>query len=125
MPLVNVSELITDPDFNQSFTVVRKQGSWESGRFVVNESSFTTNGILISQSNNELDLTPQGALIQGSLSLWTLSKLYVTSQEGTPQPGNYLSDEVEYKGQRWLVRAERNLSDYGYYKYELTVKEAS
>ena len=125
MPLVDVSEIITDPDFNQVFTVYRKQGTWDKGRFKVTETSFTTNGILISQSNDELDLTAQGALISSQLSIWTYSLLYVTSQDGTPQEGDYLSDEVEYKGQRYLIVSARNMIDYGYYKYNLVLKVAS
>lgn len=125
MPLVDVSEVITDPDFNQSFTVYRKKGTWTNGRFVVTETSFTTNGIIISQSNEELDLTAQGALISSQISIWTYSVLYVTSQDGTPQTDDYLSDEVEYKGQRYLVMSARNMIDYGYHKYNLILKVAS
>jgi len=125
MPLVDVSEVITDPDFNQTFTVYRKKGTWNNGRFVVTENSFTANGIIISQSNEELDITPQGALISSQISIWTYSLLYVTSQDGTPQTDDYLSDEVEYKGQRYLITAARNMIDYGYYKYNLILKVAS
>lgn len=125
MPLVDVSEVITDPDFNQEFTVYRKQGTWNNGRFTINETSFTANGVLISQSNDELDITPQGSLISSKLSIWTYTVLYVTSQDGTPQEGDYLSDEVEFYGQRYLIQAARNLNDYGYYKYELVLKVAS
>ena len=125
MPLVDVSEVISDPDFNQDFKVYRSQGTWNNGRFSVTQTSFTTNGVLIPQSNEELDLTPQGALISSRLSVWTYTQLYVTSQDGTPQSGDYLSDEVEFHGQRYLVQASRDLKDYGYYKYELILKVAS
>lgn len=125
MPLVDVSEVISDSDFNQEFKVYRKQGTWNNGRFVITETSFTTNGVIISQSNEELDLTPQGSLISSKLSIWTYELLYVTSQEGTPQEGDFLSDEVEFYGQRYLIQAARNLKDYGYYKYELVLKVAS
>lgn len=125
MSLVNVSEVIEDPDFNQSFTVYRKTGQWVNGRFVITETSFDSNGVIISQSNEELDITAQGSLISSKISIWAHDLLYVTSQEGTPQSGDYLSDEVEFYGQRYLIQAARNLNDYGYYKYELVLKVAS
>ena len=78
MPLVNVSEVISDPDFNQGFTVYRKAGTWTNGRFVITETHFDANGIIISQSNEELDITAQGALISSQISIWTYSLL----QEG-------------------------------------------
>lgn len=125
MSLVDVSEVIEDPDFNQSFTVYRKTGQWVNGRFVITETSFGSNGVIISQSNEELDITAQGSLISSKISIWTHDLLYVTSQDGTPQEGDYLSDEVEFYGQRYLIQSARNLKDYGYYKYELILKVAS
>lgn len=125
MSLVDVSEVIEDPDFNQSFTVYRKTGQWVKGRFVITETSFGSNGVIISQSNEELDITAQGSLISSKLSIWTHDLLYVTSEDGTPQEGDYLSDEVEFYGQRYLIQSARNLKDYGYYKYELILKVAS
>lgn len=125
MPLVNVSEVIIDPDFNQEFTYIRRKVVWDNGRVTTEETQNTTNGVLIVQDNKNLDVTPEGALTNGSLMVWSYEELYVTSESNTPQPGDYLSDIILYKNERYILVNTRPVDEYGYYRYTGVVESAS
>lgn len=125
MPLLNVGELISDPDFNQSFSVTRRSGQWENGRFIPGEEIINTSGIIDPQDTSELDITnPDGSLIQGRIKIYTNTKLYLTSLN----PGgnnNYISDEVNWQGHAYSIILDNNYSDYGYYGYVAQLKDAA
>ena len=55
-PLLNVGELITDPDFCQNFQIKRREGTWNKGRFETTEEVIDTYGIIDPQTTKELVL---------------------------------------------------------------------
>ena len=123
MPLVNVAELISDPDFNQSFVVTRRSGEWKDGRFEVEETTINTDGVIIPEVTKGIDLTPQGSLLSGRIHVWTYTQLYVTSNQSSTS--NYLSDKVTWQGKVYIVENEKPYNQYGYYKYDLVAEEAN
>ena len=108
MPLLNVGELIDDPDFNQDFTITRRSGSWENARFNVEETTINTYGIIDPHSTSELDTNnPDGSLIQGRLTVYTHTQMYVTVLNPTSQSG-YISDEITWQGNQYTVISDEN-----------------
>lgn len=124
MALINVGELIDDPDFAQSFTITRRSGTWENGRFIPVETTIEASGIISPQDTSELDLAPDGSMIRGRIKVWTHTQLYITIQD-TPTGESYISDEVNWQGNQYLVILDNNYSDYGYYSYICQLKDAS
>ena len=124
MALINVGELINDPDFAQSFTITRRSGTWENGRFIPVETTIEASGIISPQDTSELDLAPDGSMIRGRIKVWTHTQLYITVQD-TPTGESYISDEVNWQGNQYLVILDNNYSDYGYYSYICQLKDAS
>lgn len=126
MPRLNVKELISDPDFCQNFSVTRRSGSWNNyGKFIPTNTTFETFGIIDPQDTSETDLSnPDGTLIQGRIKVYTYSKLYLTvlSTSGTEQ---YISDEVTWQGNQYIVILDNNYSDYGYYSYVCQLKDSA
>ena len=125
MPLLNVGELIDDPDFAQSFVITRRSGVWSMGRFSVEDTSINAYGIIDPHSTSELDVNnPDGSLIQGRLTVYTHTQMYVTVLNPTSQSG-YISDEITWKGNQYTVISDENYSDYGYYAYTCQLKDAA
>lgn len=126
MPRLNVKELISDPDFCQSFSVTRRSGSWNNyGKFIPINNTFETFGIIDPQDTSETDLSnPDGTLIQGRIKIYTYSRLYLTvlSTTGNEQ---YISDEVTWQGNQYIVILDNNYSDYGYYSYVCQLKDSA
>ena len=126
MPRLNLGELIPDPDFCQDFTVTRRSGIWENARFIPQEETLQAYGIIIPQDTSEMDITnPDGTLIQGRIRVYTHTKLYVTVLNNPETSNNYISDEVNWQGNKYSVILDNNYSDYGYYSYICQLKDAT
>lgn len=110
--MINIAELVYDPDFTQDFTVHRKTGSWSAGRFVETESSLTFAGVITPASAKEILQFPEGDRVTGMMKFYSEQEMHVTHNSGTPGT----SDQIEWRGQRYRVINVTPYSDYGYYK---------
>ena len=119
--MIDVSEIVVDPDFVQPFTYIRRAITWVNGRKSITETEYQAEGTIIPEDSKTMDNRPQGVLISGSIRVWTHANLYVTSEESS---SDYLSDLVLYKGQRYVVNNDRNLTEYGYNRYVCTREDA-
>lgn len=126
MPLINIQELITDPDFCQTFTVTRRSGTWENGRFIPVEQEFSSYGVIEPQDTSELDITnPDGSLIQGRIKVYAHDQLYVTILNDNPDNSGYISDEITWQNNKYAIILDNNYSDYGYHEYVAQLKDAA
>lgn len=120
--MIDVGEIVVDPDFAQPFNYIRREISWQGGRKVITETNHQAYGIVIADDLKDMGLTPQGVLTTGVITIWTHEKLMVTSETHN---GPYLSDLVIYKGQRYIVHNDRDMSEYGYSRYHCTVESSN
>ena len=119
--MINVGEIVVDPDFVQGFTYIRRELLWDNGRYTTTEETHTATGTIISRDNQEMNLQEGGILNSGSIGVWTHEKLYVTSDN----PNDHLADIIIYKGRRYIVNNNRDHSEYGYNRYECTIEAAA
>lgn len=134
-PLLNVGELIEDPDFCQSFKVLRRKGTWNLGRFTTTETEINTYGIIDPQATNQMQFNPDGVLIKGLIKVYTHTELYTTHKrvvESNNNSGatvyteeNYNSDILIWDNHRYLILDEENYKDYGYRGYTCQIEDAS
>ena len=122
-PLLNVGELIEDPDFCQDFKVIRRKGSWVLGRFSTTEQVINTYGIIDPQETNQMQFNPDGVLIKGIIKVYTHMELYTTHKKS--EENNYNSDIIIWDNHRYLVLDEGNYKDYGYRGYTCQIEDAS
>ena len=104
MPLLNVSDLLVDPDLADTFTVIRRQEavSSETGRASVSEQSFTgIVGVVTVQSPNDLERREDYQMMTRSLSVVTRFQLY-GAVRGAVQ--GYQPDLILWRGTRHLVK---------------------
>lgn len=120
--MIDVSEIVVDPDFVQPFTYIRRKIAWVKGRKVITETNYQAEGTIIPEDSKDMVNQPEGVLVAGSIRVWTHATLFVTSKESS---SDYLSDLVLYKGERYLVNNDRNLTEYGYNRYVCTREKAN
>lgn len=110
--LINVSKVILDSRFYQSFKIFRKSGEWLKGRFEQNETEISISGVITPAKPKEIEMIPEGDRVGGEISIHTINKLYTThsleNEEGT-------SDEIEWQGERYKIYQVNDYSQYGYY----------
>lgn len=116
--MINVGEIVIDPDFVQSFTYLRRELTWNNGRHTTTEEEHVAVGTIISSDIKIMDPNESGVLLSGNIAVFTHEKLYITSE-------NHLSDIVIYKGRRYIVNNNRDHSEYGYYRYDCVEESAS
>ena len=111
--MINVSELINDPDFAQRFTVHRKAGVWVAGRFETTDQIIKLSGVIRPLNTKELALLPEGDTIKGGITIYSLEPLFVTHSDGSY---GKVSDEVEWRGELYKIIQTQNYLDWGYHK---------
>lgn len=122
-PLLDVGELIDDPDFCQDFKVIRRIGTWNQGRMTTVDQEFSCYGIIDPQETNQMQFNPDGVLIKGLIKVYTYKELYTTHTQTNEE--NYISDIVLWDNHEYLVLDEANYKDYGYRAYTCQIKDAS
>lgn len=125
-PLLNIGELIEDPDFCQDFQIIRRIGNWNLGRFITTEEVIDTYGIIDPGSTNQMQFNPDGVLIKGIIKVYTHMELYTTHKKIVDgQEENYNSDILLWDNHRYLILDEDNYKDYGYRSYTCQIEDAS
>ncbi len=112
--MLNVAEILYDPDFSQQFTVYRKTGEWQSGRFVESETTLTLDGVVVPATSKQIEQLPEGDRVFGVMAFYSPELIYVThSDDGGGNTGT--SDAIKWRGQRYRVSKVDPFGDYGFY----------
>lgn len=108
--MINVSEVITDPDFAQPYMVYRQFGEWERGHWKsADEKRIRVTGVVTVADAKTLEQLPEGDRITGLMCFYATQELFETREEG-------ISDQIEWRGERYKVKRVFPYGDYGYYK---------
>ena len=112
--MIDVSELIKDSDFAESYIVHRKKGVWEKGRFhFKEEQSFTYIGVVQPASEKELEQLDTGDRQKNVMKFLCAypDEIFVT-QEGEQE---LFSDVIEYCSKKYKVIKVKNWQGSGGY----------
>jgi len=107
MALLDVSEILGDPDFSDVITVYRRvQTVGANGRATVSETAKVVIAVVTQAGGDVLDRLPEGAIIEGSITVHTTEPLVVSN-------GSRDADEVLYAGRRYIVSSVSDYSNFG------------
>lgn len=98
MALVEVSDIIVDPDFSDGFTLINRASSINQyGEMELTETSQSVTGVIQNINNEMLKRFPQAAEFSDGISVWYRGVLQAQA------PGGYC-DVVVWNGYRYLVK---------------------
>lgn len=109
--MINVSELVSDPDLGgQLFTVLRFQnaGSFQLGGYTEQPIAINLFGVIQPSEPKALDMTPEGDRARGSISVWCSQQIYTTSSAGT-------SDLIIWQGNKYRVMSSNPWNQGGFW----------
>lgn len=110
--MIDVSELLADPDFCEAFTIMRSTGgSFGPSGWMDNTTAVPSYGSIQPASDKDLRMVPEGDRVSGSLAIYSQQELFVTHND--PQPG--ISDIVICRGENYRVQAVKPWVDFGYF----------
>jgi hypothetical protein len=122
--MINVSELIDDPDFCQPepFQVRRQSGQWINNRFVTTETLIPVSGIIVPMKTKDIVQLPQGDTITGAIEIFTHCPLQTTRLGSSGEDG-VIADEVTWNGEVYKIHKADDFTNYGYF-YAVGVRKA-
>lgn len=107
--MINVAELIHDPDFCQPYTLYRKVTILIGGRTKTSEQDFQRSGVIVAANSKDLLQVPEGDRTKGLIAVYDTEPLLVTNETGT-------SDEIVWHDERYRLFQVWPSKDYGFYK---------
>lgn len=110
--MIDVSELMSDPDFCDDYTIQRPSGFMDEGEWVENGfTSIDTYGpIQPAPSESKLALMPDGSRLDQGIVCWNSEEMVIDDSDAKR------SDVIVYKGQMYRVVAQKDWSSNGYWK---------
>ena len=117
--MINVSDIVIDPDLASAFTIERTTGQFAIGGWAKNTPTFIeSTGDVRNTSGKELEMIPEADRPKNALTVRTLSPLYVTSEQ------NYMtSDIIIFHGERHRIITVKDYDEQGYW-YAVAVRMA-
>ena len=106
MPTLDVTELLSDPDFVTSFTVTQRTIANVEGYAQVSTSTSSQTGVVLPMSTQELVLLPESQRVQGQIKVYTT--FHLTAGDSTRS-----ADSVNWRGNSYLVQGTNDFTEYG------------
>lgn len=115
--MINVEELLLDPDFAQSYTVFRRSGYLDHGRYVFNpDVELQFFGPVMPLNAKEINTVPEGDRVTGMMAFYSpISSPFQLSYHNS-EDSEGVSDQVLWRGDRYKLIQIFNYDDYGYQK---------
>ncbi|MDQ7094211.1 hypothetical protein REC12_11485 [Desulfosporosinus sp. PR] len=115
--MLNMSRLLYNKRFSQSFLVCRKVGSWDHGKFVAScliPAPILT-GVVLPASAKEILQFPEGDRSTSMMVFYSEKEILVTHiNDGQGNPGT--SDEIYWNGNNYKILNVNQFGDFGFYK---------
>lgn len=107
--MINVSEVIRDPDFCTSFRIVRQIGYFTGGNFIV-ESTEQKDvlGVVDPAPGKTLEVSAESDRATNMKNFYCLEELKIS-------PDGSISDFVIYGDKTYKIFKVENFSDFGYF----------
>lgn len=111
--MINVQEIITDPDFCQTFTVSRSSGDFGKGGWAESTpTTITMIGVVTVANEKDMQQVPEADRVMGAMMFHSTEAIYTTRAKDTPAT----SDKIQWRGEWYRVAKVWPLVDYGFYK---------
>lgn len=111
--MINIAEMILDPDFVQSYTVRRNVGTWVGGRFVETPTTLEFQGVVMPANVQDVQMLPEGDRISGLINFYTTSENpFLISRADNGVSGT--SDQLIWRGNNYRILQVYDYQDYGY-----------
>lgn len=110
--MIDVSDIINDPDFATRLTVTRSQGVFARGGWQSTSTTLTVMGVANTSSGNDLEQLEEGDRVTGNMTFYSTQPLYATRAGASAG----LSDLITYKGDTYRLAKVWDRSANGFFK---------
>jgi hypothetical protein len=111
---MDISWLVEDPDFAQTFTVYRRTGHWFKGAFELDpEQPIRMTGVVQPADAQDMEQLPEGDRIKGLMKFYSRQEIYLSRAGGAEEEAG-VSDEIEWRGKRHKIISVLPWMDQGF-----------
>lgn len=119
--MIDVSEMLNDPDLCESFTITRTTGTFQIGGWVKNiPQQIQAYGAVRNTSGKELDMIPEADRVKNTLTFRSVTPMFETSEAN-----GMISDVLAFHGEQYRILAVKDYSSQGYYLAIATIMGGS
>lgn len=114
--MINVSDIVADPDFAQPFVVTRDSGgTMVLGIWQAAVSTLNLYGVIEPATPEELNQIPEGDRVNGIVAFWCNRLIYETGVENNSNAGG-ISDTIAWNGNNYRIVKVTPWNNFGYVK---------
>lgn len=107
MALIDTSELLVDPDFTDTATLIRRSSSVNTfGENELTETSSLITVVVQPGDKDMLERVPDAVRLMDTITVYYRGELLLESVDGYP-------DIIVWQGQRWQVKATTGFGNWG------------
>lgn len=108
--MIDLSEVVNDPDMGESYTIIRNSGKFVAGGWqVTNTSEIKAFGIVSVASSRDLKQVPEGDRIEAAMVFYSITEMMMTREGAT-------SDILRWEGEEYRVLKSSPYGTRGYWK---------
>lgn len=109
---MDLSDVVSDSDLAETYTIQRITGSFQAGGWVANSPvSIPAYGVVSVATQEDLDAVPEGDKITGGMVFHSTQQMFVTKSST-----NQTSDQLLWQGDLWRVYSVGNYSNRQYWR---------
>lgn len=113
--MIDLSDIVNDPDFAQAYTVTRTSGSFGQGGYIPGSpTQIAFWGIIQPASEEDLQQIPEADRTLGMMSFISTDQMYKTRVNSDGSSG--LSDTIVWNGQTYKIVGTWPWKDFGFWK---------
>lgn len=123
--MINIGELITDPDFAQpgGINIIRRKCEIVNHRPVPTETALNVPGIITIASDTSVEKLPEADRSTEDIHIFTHEQLLTTGRKDDVAVEDYLSDIVVWQGVKYIVMKCMDDTQYGFCRSTATKLE--
>lgn len=108
--IINVADLLNDPDLCEPFTITRNPGQFAAGGWQGSgPTTFNAYGAVRNATGKELDMVPEGDRVHEMISFRSVTPMYMTDEAQS-----ITSDILTWHGQKYRVVFSKDYTSQGY-----------
>jgi hypothetical protein len=107
--MIDLSDIVSDPDFAQPFQIKRSSGQFARGGYRSTPTTIDAVGVIRPAASQDIEVLPEGDRALGMMTFWSATEMHTTSTTGT-------SDVLTYRGDDYRVLQVMPSGDFGYWK---------
>lgn len=110
--MIDVAELMNDPDFAQPFQVRRQAGHFDEGEWINDPPTLIdlVGVIQPAKADDVIKLAPEGTRLSDAISVYCAQELLIDDAEDSR------SDVIVWRGRSYRVMARRQWVDFGFWQ---------